>query len=151
MGWFGRMVPVKNIALLAATIESTLQSQTGHTVCDRGRWAGARRAERRSRTLSASAWNGWVGKRRLLPAMARCDVLLQTSRNEGTPVALIQGMAAARPFVSTAVGGVVDMVSGTAKSRRRRRALVCQRRARESRCRTRWLERWARWRTTGRR
>jgi len=44
--------------------------------------------------------------------MARCDVLLQTSRNEGTPVALIQGMAAARPFVSTAVGGVVDMVSG---------------------------------------
>jgi glycosyltransferase involved in cell wall biosynthesis len=41
-------------------------------------------------------------------------VLLQTSRNEGTPVALIQGMAAARPFVSTAVGGVVDMVSGGA-------------------------------------
>jgi glycosyltransferase involved in cell wall biosynthesis len=29
-------------------------------------------------------------------------------------VALIQGMAAARPFVSTAVGGVVDMVSGNA-------------------------------------
>jgi len=47
--------------------------------------------------------------------MARCDVLLQTSRNEGTPVALIQGMAAARPFVSTAVGGVVDMVSGEAE------------------------------------
>jgi len=28
-------------------------------------------------------------------------------------VALIQAMAAARPFVSTAVGGVVDMVSST--------------------------------------
>lgn len=47
--------------------------------------------------------------------MARCDVVLQTSRNEGTPVALIQGMAAARPFISTAVGGVVDMVSSRAE------------------------------------
>jgi glycosyltransferase involved in cell wall biosynthesis len=57
-------------------------------------------------------WRGW--QKEILPAMARCDVVLQTSRNEGTPVALIQGMAAARPFVSTAVGGVVDMVSGGA-------------------------------------
>jgi glycosyltransferase involved in cell wall biosynthesis len=55
-------------------------------------------------------WLGW--QRDILPAMARCDVVLQTSRNEGTPVALIQGMAAARPFVSTAAGGVIDMVSG---------------------------------------
>jgi glycosyltransferase involved in cell wall biosynthesis len=58
-------------------------------------------------------WLGW--QREILPAMARCDVVLQTSRNEGTPVALIQGMAAARPFVSTAVGGVVDMVTGGAQ------------------------------------
>jgi len=35
-----------------------------------------------------------------------------TSRDEGTPVALIQGMAAARPFVSTAAGGVVDLANG---------------------------------------
>jgi len=57
-------------------------------------------------------WLGW--QREILPVIARCDVVLQTSRNEGTPMALIQGMAAARPFVSTAVGGVVDMVSGGA-------------------------------------
>lgn len=50
-----------------------------------------------------------------MPAlMSRCHVLLQTSHNEGTPVALIQGMAAGRPFISTAVGGVVNMVSGPA-------------------------------------
>jgi glycosyltransferase involved in cell wall biosynthesis len=55
-------------------------------------------------------WLGW--QKEILSAMASCDVLLQTSRNEGTPVALIQGMAAARPFVSTAVGAVVDMVFG---------------------------------------
>ena len=40
VGWFGRMVPVKNIALLAATIENALATQPEHTVCDRGRWAG---------------------------------------------------------------------------------------------------------------
>ena len=55
-------------------------------------------------------WHGWVQD--IVPLLSSCDVLLQTSRNEGTPVALIQGMAAARPFVSTAVGGVVDMVAG---------------------------------------
>lgn len=114
VGWFGRMVPVKNIALLAATIELALHRNAdlrfviagdgpdSSTVRDlAGRYGG--RVE----------WLGW--QREILPAMARCDVLLQTSRNEGTPVALIQGMAAARPFVSTAVGGVVDMVSGRAE------------------------------------
>lgn len=46
------------------------------------------------------------------PVIEQCDVLIQTSRNEGTPVAIIQGMAAGRPFLSTTVGGVVDMVDG---------------------------------------
>jgi len=114
VGWFGRMVPVKNIGLLAATIEIALErSQDIRFVIagdgpDRSALTGLldRYGER-------VEWLGW--QREILPAMARCDVLLQTSRNEGTPVALIQGMAAARPFVSTAVGGVVDMVSGSAE------------------------------------
>lgn len=42
----------------------------------------------------------------LLPGM---DILALTSRNEGTPLSLIEGMAAGVPFVSTAVGGVVDL------------------------------------------
>jgi len=113
VGWFGRMVPVKNVALLAATIENTLQrTQNIRFVIvgdgpDRSALNGLldRYGER-------VEWLGW--QREILPAMARCDLVLQTSRNEGTPVALIQGMAAARPFVSTAVGGVVDMVSGGA-------------------------------------
>ena len=111
VGWFGRMVPVKNVALLAATIKSALERSPNIRFViagdgpDRPALAGlldlyAGRME----------WLGWQSE--ILLAMARCDVVLQTSRNEGTPVALIQGMAAARPFVSTAVGGVVDMVSG---------------------------------------
>ncbi len=114
VGWFGRMVPVKNTALLAATIEKALARSQDI------RFVIAGDGPHRSALLGLLAgygarveWLGW--QREILPTMARCDVLLQTSRNEGTPVALIQGMAAARPFVSTAVGGVVDMVSGSAE------------------------------------
>jgi glycosyltransferase involved in cell wall biosynthesis len=113
VGWFGRMVPVKNIALLAATMENALQRSPGIRFVIAG--DGPDRAALHDileRHRDCVEWIGW--QKEILPAVARCDVLLQTSRNEGTPVALIQGMAAARPFVSTAVGGVVDMVSGGA-------------------------------------
>ena len=111
VGWFGRMVPVKNIALLAATIEIALFQSPDIRFVIAG--DGPDRSILKDlidRSRGRVEWLGW--QLEILPAVARCDVLLQTSRNEGTPVALIQGMAAARPFVSTAVGGVVDMVSG---------------------------------------
>jgi glycosyltransferase involved in cell wall biosynthesis len=38
------------------------------------------------------------------------DVVALTSRNEGTPLTLIEGMANARPVIATDVGGVIDLV-----------------------------------------
>jgi glycosyltransferase involved in cell wall biosynthesis len=38
------------------------------------------------------------------------DIVTLTSRNEGTPVGLIEAMAAGCPVVATAVGGVADVV-----------------------------------------
>ena len=113
VGWFGRMVPVKNIALLAATIENALRRRQDIRFVIAGDGPdGSMLRSLLARHGDRVKWLGW--QKEILSAMASCDVLLQTSRNEGTPVALIQGMAAARPFVSTAVGGVVDMVSGGA-------------------------------------
>lgn len=41
---------------------------------------------------------------------AGVDVLALTSRNEGTPLTLIEAMANARPVIATSVGGVVDLL-----------------------------------------
>jgi glycosyltransferase involved in cell wall biosynthesis len=53
---------------------------------------------------------GW--RRDLATIYAATDVFLLTSRNEGTPVALIEAMATGVPGVSTDVGGVGDVVGG---------------------------------------
>jgi glycosyltransferase involved in cell wall biosynthesis len=54
---------------------------------------------------------GW--RRDLATIYAATDVFVLTSRNEGTPVALIEAMAAAVPGVSTDVGGVKDVITGS--------------------------------------
>jgi glycosyltransferase involved in cell wall biosynthesis len=41
---------------------------------------------------------------------ASLDVAALTSRNEGTPLAIIEAMAVGKPVISTAVGGVVDLL-----------------------------------------
>lgn len=53
---------------------------------------------------------GW--RRDLATIYAATDVFVLTSRNEGTPVALIEAMATAVPGVSTDVGGVKDVITG---------------------------------------
>jgi glycosyltransferase involved in cell wall biosynthesis len=52
---------------------------------------------------------GW--RRDLATIYAATDVFLLTSRNEGTPVALIEAMASGIPGVSTDVGGVKDVIT----------------------------------------
>ncbi|MHB8465484.1 MAG: glycosyltransferase [Acidimicrobiales bacterium] len=42
--------------------------------------------------------------------IGRLDVVALSSRNEGTPVALIEALACRRPVVATAVGGVATVV-----------------------------------------
>ena len=74
---------------------------------------GALRAmlEQQARTLGLDKDVIFVGSRTdpecFYPAL---DVVALTSRNEGTPLTLIEAMANARPVISTTVGGVVDLL-----------------------------------------
>lgn len=69
--------------------------------------------EETARELGLSTNVRFLGWRRDLPIIyAATDVFLLTSRNEGTPVALIESMAAACPGISTDVGGVRDVITG---------------------------------------
>jgi glycosyltransferase involved in cell wall biosynthesis len=53
---------------------------------------------------------GW--QRDVAAIYAASDLVALTSRNEGTPVALIESMAAAVPGVCFSVGGVPDVITG---------------------------------------
>jgi glycosyltransferase involved in cell wall biosynthesis len=53
---------------------------------------------------------GW--QRHLAPIYADIDLLLLTSLNEGTPLALVEAMASGRPFIATDVGAVRDLMTG---------------------------------------
>jgi glycosyltransferase involved in cell wall biosynthesis len=55
---------------------------------------------------------GW--RRDLAAVYGDLDVVVNASRNEGTPVALIEALAAARPVVATRVGGTGDLLDGGA-------------------------------------
>ena len=58
---------------------------------------------------------GW--KRDLAAVYGDLDVVVNASRNEGTPVALIEALAAARPVVATRVGGTPDLLGEDERGR----------------------------------
>jgi glycosyltransferase involved in cell wall biosynthesis len=60
------------------------------------------KAEKLNVSDAISFW-GW---QKDMPAIySELDIVVLTSKNEGTPVAIIEAMAASRPVVATAVGG----------------------------------------------
>jgi glycosyltransferase involved in cell wall biosynthesis len=71
--------------------------------------------ENLARTMGIGDRTRFLGWRRDLASIyGATDVFLLTSRNEGTPVALIESLAAGVPGVSTDVGGVRDVVNSSA-------------------------------------
>jgi glycosyltransferase involved in cell wall biosynthesis len=67
--------------------------------------------EAQARRLDIADRTRFLGWRRDLAVIyGASDVFLLTSRNEGTPVALIESLAAGVPGVSTDVGGVRDVI-----------------------------------------
>jgi len=111
VGIVARLVPVKAHAtfLQAAALLSNERPDVRFAIVGDGECRAALEAE--ARALGLDGVVHFLGWRRDLPAVyADLDVVCLASLNEGSPVALIEAMAAARPVVATAVGGVPEVV-----------------------------------------
>lgn len=123
IGIVGRIVPVKNHALFvaaAAKLVGMSKAKLRFVIVGDGdmrpamgnefRLAGVDYAyypeDPRHAQAICISWQTEMDE-----VLAGLDLVALTSHNEGTPVSLIEAQAAGRPVVSTAVGGVADVVA----------------------------------------
>lgn len=109
----GRLVPVKNHRMFLDAAKELCSKHPGQDIKFIVVGDGEERPalERYCREIGLSGrviFYGW--KEDMSEVFADADIVALTSFNEGTPVALIEALASARPVVSTDVGGVRDVV-----------------------------------------
>ena len=113
VGIVGRMVPVKDHAsfVQAAALLAARRPDTRFVFVGGGELeTQIRQAVDTAGLTDRTHFLGW--RRDLARIYADLDVTVLSSLNEGTPVSLIEAMAAGTPVVSTAVGGVPDVLRG---------------------------------------
>ena len=113
-GFVGRFVPVKNLPLLVEAFAAVHREapDTRLLLIGDGECRDRIAAQISAQGLqSAVEFSGW--REDLWNVYRDIDVLVLTSLNEGTPVAVIEAMAAALPVIVTDVGGVPDLVDGS--------------------------------------
>jgi glycosyltransferase involved in cell wall biosynthesis len=108
--WAGRMAPVKDVELLGQVIRRAAaeQSVARFVVVGDGEQRAALEAQIQG--CDNVMLLGW--RRDMERVWSAADAAILTSRNEGTPTALIEAMAVGLPFVSTNVGAVGDLAVG---------------------------------------
>ena len=106
IGWVGRLSPEKGPDLF---LEALSRVPWQASVMGDGRFG--RSLRRLAEDLGISGRVRWHG---LVPSAGRLvsafDVLVLSSRTEGTPIVLFEAMEAGVPIVATAVGGVPDVL-----------------------------------------
>jgi glycosyltransferase involved in cell wall biosynthesis len=111
VGIVGRLAPIKDVGtFLRAALG-------GRAAMPEARFAVVGDGEERARLEEESARQGLGGavffhgwRRDMAEVYGDLDVVVNCSRNEGTPVALIEALAAGRPVVATRVGGTPDLL-----------------------------------------
>ena len=107
----GRLTAIKQHGLFLETFKRVAEADDRALALIVGDGDLRAEVEATTRTLGIADRVRMLGWRRDLDVInAATDVFLLTSRNEGTPVALIEAMASAVPGVSTDVGGVKDVI-----------------------------------------
>ncbi len=113
VGWIGRMSPEKGPdVFVKSAAESAVEGAHWAMVGD-----GPERADAEA-IVTALGLDHRVAFLGLVPDAGRLvrafDVLVLSSRTEGTPIVALEAMAAGVPVVATAVGGVPDLLDGGA-------------------------------------
>ena len=111
IGIVARLVPIKAHEVFFEAAAHVLRSMPQARFLVIG--DGERRSELEALVdgMSLRASVTFVGWRRPMTGVyADLDVVALTSRNEGSPVSLIEALASGRPVISTDVGGVPDVV-----------------------------------------
>ena len=134
VGIVGRLTEIKNheLFLHAAAVYKERFSQQQPRARVRfvviGDGSLRKQLEQQTQSLGLTEDIEFVGGRRdledIYPAL---DIVALTSRNEGTPLTLIEAMANARPVISTAVGGVIDLLGDSNSTDPDAPFVLCQR------------------------
>jgi glycosyltransferase involved in cell wall biosynthesis len=107
VGIVGRLAAIKNHDLL---LRVAARTKNGVRFVMFGDGGERDRLAHRAAELGIEDRVVFAGTREADEIYASLDVAALTSRNEGTPLAIIEAMAAGKPVISTAVGGVVDLL-----------------------------------------
>lgn len=107
VGIVGRLTAIKNHELF---LRVAARGRDGARFVVYGDGAERARLEQRAADLGLGDRVVFAGTRPAPGIYSSVDVVALTSRNEGTPLTLIEAMASGRPVISTAVGGVVDLL-----------------------------------------
>jgi glycosyltransferase involved in cell wall biosynthesis len=113
VGWIGRFAPIKAPGLFVECAALVHNEHPGARFMMVG--GGELRSQcesqiRRQQLDQAVRIVGW--RRDLAQVYSQLDLVVCTSSNEGTPMALLETMASGRAFVATDVGGVRDLMVG---------------------------------------
>lgn len=120
VGFVGRLTEIKNIPLLLEAAQTYLQTadapKTRFIIIGDGHMRAELEAKADATGISDKVI--FAGNRDDLAAVyAGLDIVALTSLNEGTPLSVIEAMAAYRPVISTVVGGVSDLLGETLEER----------------------------------
>jgi glycosyltransferase involved in cell wall biosynthesis len=121
VGIIGRLVPIKNHALFIEAVEqiAEIYENVVFFIIGGGELYQTLIETARNKNIELALPNdNYVHKKLIFTSwiknvdevLAGLDIVTLTSLNEGTPVSLIEAQAAAKPIVSTNVGGIADII-----------------------------------------
>jgi glycosyltransferase involved in cell wall biosynthesis len=100
----------KGADVLVAALAAELERRPGLRVA----LAGPGEPDAVASALLASSpsleWIGWLGPERKGELLRECEIFVMSSRSEGMPMALLEAMGYAMAVVTTAVGGIPELI-----------------------------------------